>query len=249
MGSVQRAADDLGQGERRIALHGVAGAGHRVHLGGGAAAEELLGVLVGDESGCAAANEGQRCDRGGYVVPQRRKIVQTSELVIAPFPAAVLALAGVVPDAPPDVRQRAVRCGCGGQCHDLLKGREAGWPLDQRGGAALGPGHRLLALICRRGDVHDHRPGYQVRGHRGQSDCGQATQRHAHDHFGAGCPLADQRDDVRGRRPGHVVMVRPPAGVPVTGQVDRERGQAQREDHRVPGVGVLAAAVQEYHPG
>jgi hypothetical protein len=44
-------------------------------------------------------------------------------------------------------------------------------------------------------------------------------------------------------------MVGPPARVPVAGQVDRESRQAQRKDHRVPGVGVLAAAVQQDHPG
>ncbi len=44
-----------------------------------------------------------------------------------------------------------------------------------------------------------------------------------------------------------VVAVLTPRGAAVPGQVDRQRGHAEAEDDGVPGVGVLAAAVQEDH--
>ena len=60
-------------------------------------------------------------------------------------------------------------------------------------------------------------------------------------------PLAQHRPQRLGVELGPVVAVLAPRRTAVAGQVDGQRGQAEAEDHGVPGVRVLAAAVQEHH--
>ena len=55
--------------------------------------------------------------------------------------------------------------------------------------------------------------------------------------------------DVVGHVAGRVGAVVAPGRVTVAGQVDGDGGKSQRQDHRVPGVGVLAGAVHEDHLG
>ena len=63
---------------------------------------------------------------------------------------------------------------------------------------------------------------------------------------GVGRVLAQHRAQGLGAELRPVVAVLAPRGAAMPGQVDGQRGHAEAEDHGVPGVRVLAAAVQEH---
>ena len=66
---------------------------------------------------------------------------------------------------------------------------------------------------------------------------------------GVGGQGVDGRGHVVGHGLGAVVAVGPPGRVAVAGQVDGHERPVQGQRHRVPGVGVLGAAVHEHQLG
>ncbi len=120
---------------------------------------------------------------------------------------------------------------------------EVGRPVDE-----VHDGRRLL-LVDPRCDVDQHEAIGQARrcGQAGQG--GEAPERHAHEGRGVGGEGVDDRDDVVGHGLGPVVALGSPGRVTVSRQVDGHQRPVEGQGHRVPGVGVLGAAVQQHQLG
>ncbi len=100
-------------------------------------------------------------------------------------------------------------------------------------------------------------PGVMSTSSRRRTSCGMThgelhgrhpAHRHADDEPRVGRELLDHHGDVVGHVLRGVAAVVAPAGMAVAGKVDGQRRQvrSERQDHRVPGVGVLRAAVEEH---
>ena len=111
--------------------------------------------------------------------------------------------------------------------------------------AALGRRQLAGRIVDLRRDVDEHRPPAQVRSLRGQADRRGAAERHADDAAGGGRHRLEERRHRLGILPRAVVAVVAAIRVPMAGQVDRHRRTVERQHDRVPGVGVLRAAVEE----
>ena len=116
---------------------------------------------------------------------------------------------------------------------------EALGSVDERGDRT-----RLLGVHAGR-DVDQHDGADEVRVRVGEREGGHTAERHAND----GARLRRERGDRGGdvvRVRAHVeAAVRAGVRVSVSGKVDRDERTTQRERNSVPGVGVLAAAVEE----
>ena len=106
-----------------------------------------------------------------------------------------------------------------------------------------------MALRRRRRDIDEHQLGNE--GGFGGRDAqrGQSAERHTDDEARSWRPFAQDGPQRLGVELRPVVAVLAPCGAPVSGQVDRQRGQAEAQDDGVPGVCVLPAAMQKHHLG
>ena len=163
--------------------------------------------------------------------------------VPAPRPRTVLLLAGVVQDATAQRRLGAGRVVFHGVGEDRV---EVGEVLM---GRHEGDDRLRLGVVCAGGDVDQPKPPHQGRMVGRQAQRRHATQRHA-DHR---CRLRGMGlhhpGDLGGEHLRRVVLLRPPVGVAVPRQVDRQQRPPEGEGDRVPGVGVLRPAVQQHQLG
>jgi hypothetical protein len=153
-----------------------------------------------------------------------------------------------VEHAPAQRLDFAVRCRGDGLVQDGLETRELPLALDECHRALLLGGQLGVPVQRRRGDVDEREFAYQVGCYRADPDRGQSAQRHAHDEIGIRCEFSEYRRDGVGVVPRRVVAVLTPAGMAVTGQVHGQRRLTKANDDGVPGVCVLAAAVQKHDP-
>jgi hypothetical protein len=118
------------------------------------------------------------------------------------------------------------------------------------GGEALRPGDELhdrprLGGVDARGDVDEHQLLHQLRPAGRERDRRQAAEGHPDHEAGVGGERLDRLGHRHGVGDGLVVVVLPPVGVAVAGEVDGDEGPVEGERHGVPRVGVLGAAVDE----
>ena len=243
------AAQDVDQYLRLIALHRVPRVLHHVHLAESrCGAGEFGGVLVVDERRVGAAHQRGRRGETGHVVPESLEAVSRAEGVVAPRPGAVVEPLGVVKHAAAQGFSVAMRRGGDGDVEHRIEAGEGAFALDQRDGALLRLGHLGVPFWRRRGDVDKHQPAHQIgRGHR-QPQRRQPAKRHPDEQLGVRRELAQHRFDRHRVELGSVVAVFAPGRAAMPRQVDRQRWLAEADDHGVPGVRVLPAAVQEHHP-
>ena len=185
----------------------------------------------------------------GHVVPQAlSKPVALAERVVAPRPGAVVESLGVVEHAAPQRFPVAVRRGGDGHVQHRGEARE--------GRARPAPARRRRAAPWSSRSWRSGADGVTSTSTSSGTSAGsvaampqrgQSAQRHADDEARMRCRLAQHRPQRLGVELGPVVAVLAPRRAAVAGQVDGQRGHAEAEDHGVPGVRVLSAAVQEHH--
>ncbi len=138
-----------------------------------------------------------------------------------------------------------MRCRGDRQVQHGLKAGELPVAVHQSHRALLLGRHLGVPLQRRRGDVDQEEFTHQLGCRRGQPYRCQPAQRHAHNEVGARCEVAKYRRQGGGVVLWRVVAALAPGGMAVTGKVHRQRRLTKADDHGVPGVRVLSAAVQE----
>ena len=151
-------------------------------------------------------------------------------------------LDGVVEDAPPQRGHRPGRVVLDRAGQEVVEAGEAGRAVDE-----VGDQLRLVRVDAGQ-HVDQHDAPHQLGGVGVERQRGQPAERHAH--HGARRRAPGPATAIR--HVGGVVRRRPsgpsraPVGVAVAGQVDGDQRPAEGQGDRVPGVGVLGAAVQQH---
>ncbi len=233
-----------------VALHAVARPLDADDGRGGLAPQELGHVVVVDHGPGQAPHQQQRHGETRDGVPQVAEFGMRggtrrlgAEAGVAPDPGAVLALDGVVEDAPAQRRLRPTRVVLNGAGQQLVEAVEARRPVDE-----VGDRRRLLGVHARR-DVDQHQGAHEVGGVGGQSQGRDTAERHADDAAGLGSERADHGRQVAPVADGRNGAVEPAVGVAVPGEVDRQQRPPEGQGHGVPGVGVLGPAVHQHQLG
>ncbi len=214
------------------------------------ATPELCLVGVVDHRGQAAPHQQHRHLDALEHVPQSAEVHRAhmqparsgrAAQLVAPRPRPVVPLHRVVEDPAPQRGERAGGVELHRALEDLVEGGERLRPGQEGGDVrALLPGDA-------RGDVDQGQPAHRLGMGAGQGDGGGAAERHPDDQACIGRQPGDDQGDVLGHGGGvEHLGVAGPVGVAVPGQVDGHEGPVEGQRHRVPGVGVLAAAVKEH---
>ncbi len=149
--------------------------------------------------------------------------LEGAEPLVAPDPAAVFALLGVVQDAAPQRRLGTGRVVLDRASEQFVEAVEALGAVDELGD------HRRLRLVDARGDVDEHDLAHELGRVIGQRDRRHPAQRHPDDGARVGRQRADRHRDVFGVGP-HVDRSRC-----ARRRSDRARGgRAQRGAGRAP---------------
>ncbi len=159
---------------------------------------------------------------------------------MAPRPAAVLALDGVVQHPTAQRRNRTRGIEIDGSLQDLVKGGE------RFGTSQEGLDVRALLVVDPGGYVHQQEAAHELRMTTGQRDGRDPSERHADHGRRLGGQPADDGSHVIGHGRGlerfHCLR---PVGVSMAGEVDGQQRPIEGQCHRVPGMGVLPTPVQQ----
>src|SRR5277367_5308186 len=137
-GAGEYAAQDLGQHQGLVALHGVTRVLHDLKaLELLCAPGQFVGVLIGDETRRAPAHQPDRHRQAGEVVPQAVEVGNLADAVIAPGPGAVIQSTRVVKDTAPQRFPIAVRRRRGGDLQNRVEAGEVAFTGHQSDGALL----------------------------------------------------------------------------------------------------------------
>ncbi len=203
-----------------------------------------LVAVIDDRPGGHATDQQERHRDPADRIPERSDIHRDAGLPrpepgVAPHPAAIGALLGVVQDAAAQRRDRPGRVVFNRPGQDVVEAGEALGAVDK-----IGDGLRFRGRDTRR-DIDEHHPADQLGRLGGEGNGRHASKGHADDRARLG------RQGPNGRR--HILGVvlqaertaSPPIRMTVPGEIDGHQRPAERQRHRVPGVGVLGPAVQQ----